>query len=70
MILIVGLGNPGPDYSHNRHNAGFMVIDCIIESLEKKSEYIKYNSSIVKTVIEEKEIQVNQGYGKYIGEKL
>ncbi len=25
--LVTGLGNPGPDYSDNRHNLGFMVID-------------------------------------------
>jgi PTH1 family peptidyl-tRNA hydrolase len=25
--LVTGLGNPGPDYSDNRHNIGFMVID-------------------------------------------
>jgi PTH1 family peptidyl-tRNA hydrolase len=26
-LLVVGLGNPGREYRHNRHNAGHMVVD-------------------------------------------
>lgn len=36
--LIVGLGNPGPEYDQTRHNAGALFVECIAE---------KYNVSLV-----------------------
>ena len=30
MLLLVGLGNPGPRYTCNRHNIGYMAVDEIV----------------------------------------
>ena len=30
MLLLVGLGNPGPRHANNRHNIGFMAVDGIV----------------------------------------
>lgn len=52
MYLIVGLGNPEPEYSMTRHNMGFDVINKIAKKYEINISRIKFNglygSGIIK----------------------
>lgn len=39
MYFIIGLGNPGQEYDHTRHNIGFRGVDALAERLNLKFEH-------------------------------
>lgn len=46
--LVVGLGNPGPGYSHNRHNVGHMVVDTMAARLGGKFKAHKAHAAVLE----------------------
>lgn len=52
MFLIVGLGNPGKQYEHTRHNIGFDVMDAIADKYNISISEKKHKALCGKGVIE------------------
>lgn len=48
MLLLVGLGNPGREYSSHRHNVGFMVIDALARKAEADVFRAKFSGEYAK----------------------
>lgn len=51
MYLIVGLGNPGTQYSGTRHNVGFMVLDALADKYRISVDTKKHKGLVGKGMI-------------------
>ena len=56
MYLIVGLGNPEPEYSFTRHNMGFDVINKLSEKYNIKVEKKAFDSLYGMGIIENEKV--------------
>ena len=56
MLLLVGLGNPGPNNVNNRHNIGFKIIDAINKQFNLSKQKPKFKGLLTTGNIEDKKV--------------
>jgi len=56
MLLLVGLGNPNPNNTDNRHNVGFLVIDAINQKFKLSKQKPKFKGLLTTGNIEEQKV--------------
>ncbi len=48
--LIIGLGNPGREFEHNRHNVGFMLLNRLVARLSESFTKVESKALVAKSV--------------------
>ena len=56
MLLFVGLGNPNPNNTNNRHNVGFLVIDAINTKFKLSKQKPKFKGLLTTGKINEQKV--------------
>ena len=56
MLLLVGLGNPGPNNNNNRHNIGFKIIDAINQQFSLSKQKPKFKGLLTTGNIDNKKV--------------
>ena len=56
MLLLVGLGNPSPNNSNNRHNVGFSIIDSINKNYKLSKQKPKFKGLLTTGNIEDQKV--------------
>tara|TARA_B100000959_G_scaffold55800_1_gene58155 strand:- start:15 stop:587 length:573 start_codon:yes stop_codon:yes gene_type:complete len=56
MLLLVGLGNPGPNNNNNRHNIGFKIIDAINRQFSLSKQKPKFKGLLTTGNIDNKKV--------------
>ena len=56
MLLLVGLGNPNPNNSNNRHNVGFSIIDAINMKFKLSKQKPKFKGLLTTGTIDDQKV--------------